>query len=115
VDRDPADVTVSQLTLAHVQAGADLDPQWTDALRDRARAPDSSGGAVEGRQEAVPGGVHLCTAVPGELAPHDRLVALEQLTPPSVAEYAGSSQNSSRCETKPGTYTRSRSPSPTTW
>jgi hypothetical protein len=86
VDRNPANIAVHHLALAGVQAGAYLDPEWAHAVGDSAGTADRSGGAVEGRQEPVPGRLHLTPVVASQLAPHDRLVACEQLAPASVAE-----------------------------
>src|SRR5262249_60806357 len=50
---------------------------------------DPAGGAVERADEAVAGGVALLAAEALELAPHQRVVALEELAPLAVAEPRG--------------------------
>jgi hypothetical protein len=49
------------LALAGVQPCADMQPQLPYPATDRLRAPDGARGSVEGREEAVPGGVDLAS------------------------------------------------------
>jgi hypothetical protein len=44
VDREPAEVVASDLDLAGVHAGADLDPEGSDPVAGRERAPHRLGG-----------------------------------------------------------------------
>ena len=97
VDGDPADLAVDQLALAGVQAGADLEAELAHRLGDRAGAADRPGRAVEGGEEAVAGGVDLLAAEPDQLAPDERVVALEQVAPAPVAELAPRARSSRRC------------------
>jgi len=64
----PPTLTVDELTLTGVQAGADLKPEFPDGLGDRAGAADRARRPVEAREEAVAGDVKLCAAEADELA-----------------------------------------------
>jgi hypothetical protein len=52
---------VHDLALAGMQSGADMQPQLPYPVADRLRAPDGARRSVEGREEAVPGGVDLAS------------------------------------------------------
>src|ERR1700716_2628595 len=69
-----------------VDPGTDLQTQAAHLAYDRASTADAAGRPVEGRQEAVAGGINLTTAEPGELLTDDGVVAVEQIPPPPVAQ-----------------------------
>ena len=72
-----------------MHAGAHLDAERLHGLHDRVGALDGPGGAVEGREEAVAGGVHLGAAVAAEQRAHRRVVALDQVAPALVSQPGG--------------------------
>ena len=86
VDGDTGDLAVNDLALTGVQAGAYFEAELADGVDDRAGAADRTRGPVERGEEAVSCGVDLATAKPGELAAHEGVMALEQLSPGAVAE-----------------------------
>jgi precorrin-3B synthase len=87
--RDPADVVAADLALAGVQPGAHLDAERLHGVADRHRAPDRALRAVEHREEAVPGGVHLAAPKPRQLRPDDGVVRVEQRVPVTIAHLGG--------------------------
>src|SRR3990170_2515242 len=89
VDGDATDVVAPPLDFARVQPSSDLDPEGAHGLGDRARASDRPGGSVEGREEAIAGGVDLAPPVAGQHRAHGRVVAGDQFVPPAIAERYG--------------------------
>src|SRR5512132_4289452 len=81
VDRDAAYVLAGDLHLTRVQAGSDLQPEVADTFARRDRAPDRARGTVERREEAVPRGVDLAPAPPGELSTYHFVVSVEDRSP----------------------------------
>src|SRR5204862_5693863 len=88
-DGEPGHFALVQLALADVNAGPDLQAELVHSLDDRLGAANRPGWAVEGREEAVAGGVPLLAPVPSQLAPHERVVPLEHLAPRAVSELGG--------------------------
>ena len=88
-DGDAGDLALVQLALARVDARANLEPELAHAVHDRVRAANRPRGPVERREETVAGGVLLVAAEPGQLAPHEGVVPVEQLPPGVVAESSG--------------------------
>src|SRR5215471_19200370 len=83
---DTAHFPLYHLALARMQARADLDPESSDALRDRSRAAHGTRGAIEASEESVPGDVELRAVEASELAADERVMALEQLPPRTIAK-----------------------------
>ena len=77
VNGQPAHLRPHRLDLAHVHAGARLDPEAADTVRDGLRAPDGLGGLVERGEEPVARGVDLSTPVALQL-PADQDVTAAQ-------------------------------------
>src|SRR5215204_4266046 len=71
VHGEAAQVVAHHLELARVEARAQLEPQLPHGLRDRCRAADRPGGAVEGGEEAVAGALDLAAAVELERPPEE--------------------------------------------
>jgi hypothetical protein len=67
----------------------DVDAQRAHARGDLGRAPDGARRAVEGRDEAVAGRVHLPAAEPFELRPDQTVVRGEELQPFLVSHPGG--------------------------
>ena len=86
VDRDAADVVVTQLDLARVYARPHLEAQAPQHVADRHGTPDRAGGSVEPGEEAVARRVDLTAVEALELAPDLGVVPAEQLLPSFVAE-----------------------------
>src|SRR5262245_29592862 len=84
--RDASDLSVHDLALTGVKAGAQLEPEFADARADRARAPNRARRAVEPGEEAVAGDVELRAPETDELAPDHGMVARQELAPGTVAE-----------------------------
>src|SRR5207247_6552789 len=80
------DFVVHEFALARVQAGTYFESQLRHRLNDCAGASDRPCRAVEGGEEAITGGVHLPAAEARELAPDNRVVVPEQLTPGAIAK-----------------------------
>src|ERR1700747_1417918 len=72
-----------------MEAGADLDSELTRVLADRARTPNRTGRTVEAGKEPVAGLLDLAAPEPLELRAHQRVVALAQLPPTTVAQRRG--------------------------
>src|SRR6202035_2358862 len=88
VDREPGELVAVDLALSRVDAGPDLQAESRHRVDDGTRTTDRARRTVECRQEPVACGVDLTTAEADELAPHGRMVGLEQLAPAAVAELA---------------------------
>src|SRR5690348_15676970 len=86
MDGDPAQLRLDALALARVHSGPDLDAELGRARVNRLCAPDRARGAVEGRHEPVAGGVDLVSTESQELAPHGRVMILQEVAPAAVAE-----------------------------
>ena len=69
-----------------MQPDPDLDPERTNGAEDRACTGDAGGRAVEPSEEAVAGGIQLPALMPVEARTHKRMMALQQLGPPSVPQ-----------------------------
>src|SRR5579862_1986734 len=70
-----------------MQAGTKVEAEFGDVGDDCLRTADGPRRAIEGREEAIAGGVELLSAETGELASHDRVVLREQVAPLPVAEF----------------------------
>src|SRR5438876_201237 len=68
VNCDPADLSVDDLALARMQADTDVEAEPADRVADRASAADRPRRAVERREEAIAGRVHLGAAEAAQLA-----------------------------------------------
>src|ERR671934_399381 len=78
-----------QLALAGVHAGPHLKPELVHSVDDRVRAADRPRRPVEGGEEPITCGVLFFASVARQLASHERVMALEQLAPGTVAELGG--------------------------
>src|SRR5205814_6810893 len=85
-DGDAGHLAVGELTLARVQAGANLDAELLNISGDRLRTVDCARRAVEAGKEAVAGCIHLDASKARELAADDSVVLVEKLPPIAVAE-----------------------------
>src|SRR5207248_6292103 len=88
-DRDARELAVVELALARVHAGAQLEPDPTDALDDGLGTANRPSRPVEGGEEAVAGRVLLLAAVARQLASNERVMLGERLAPRAVAELGG--------------------------
>ena len=77
------------LALACMQSGSHFDPQFADRGRDGGRALDRASRTIKGGEDAIARRVDLPTSKPTERVPHQGVVALEDITPPPVAEVGG--------------------------
>ena len=93
VDRQPTQVITTNLTLAGVQAGSQLDPELTCGLQDRGRALNRTGRSVERHDESIAGGVDLAPSKSLELLAYGPVVIIEEGTPVSCPAAAPSSAN----------------------
>src|SRR5207344_509465 len=89
VDGDAGHLPVGELDLSGVQPGPDVQSERTHGLDDRARAPDRPRRPVEGREEAVARRVDLVPVEARELVANGRVVLLEEVAPPTIAELRG--------------------------
>src|SRR5581483_8043003 len=89
MDGHSGDAVASKLDLPGVDAGTDLDVERPEGVAYGEGALDGATGTVEGRQEAIAGGIDLPTAETLELLSHRLVMALEQVAPVSVAEPGG--------------------------
>ena len=89
MDGNAADVVPHHLALAGVQADANADPRHLRGPEDRGRAADRAGRAVERREEAVPGRLHLAAVETAQGLAHRALVSLEQLAPAPITKIRG--------------------------
>src|SRR5256884_2584638 len=85
VDGDAGQVLTGGFDLAGVQANPDFDAQRADRVAHRACAADRPGGAGEGREQAVTGGVDLAAAAPVPLRAPYRIVGVHERPPPAAA------------------------------
>src|SRR2546429_243968 len=67
VHREAADVATVEFDLPGVAPGADVQAELADGRAQGLGAADGPGGPVEGRQQAVPGGVDVAAPVPFDL------------------------------------------------
>src|SRR5688572_15660093 len=86
VDGDPTQLGANHFALAGVDTGTNVEAKPSDALGHGARSADRTRRTVEGRQEAVTGGVDLASAIPRELAADDVVVRPEEVGPAAIAE-----------------------------
>ena len=86
VDREAANVVASEFDLTGVAPGADLQAELADGHAERLGAADGPGGPVEGRQQAVPGGVDVAAPVPFDLPARQVVMLGEEIGPAGVAE-----------------------------
>ena len=88
VHRDAAHVVAHELHLADVDAGADVEIVRVRAPADSRRTVECARGAVERRDDAVPGRRHLASLKALELDASPLEVLGEELAPARVAEPA---------------------------
>ena len=86
---DPGDVLTPLLNLTGVNSGSQLHSKPFGLPDHRPRAADRPRRSIEGREDAVPGGLHQPTAVALELAAGETLELLKQRAPPPIAEPGG--------------------------
>jgi hypothetical protein len=89
VDGNTADLVTDDLAFPDVDTGTDLDSQCPYAFADRGGATNSSGGTLEGGEEAVAGVVDLVAAVGSQLSPHECVVVSEHARPALIAQLEG--------------------------
>src|SRR5262245_57061229 len=85
-DAEARDVPILEGDLAGVEAGAYLDTQRSDRLRDGLRALHPPNRPVERDEEAVAHGLYLSSAVPGDLGSDDHVVLAANVPPTGIAE-----------------------------
>src|SRR6266511_3454042 len=83
---DPSDLAVHDLALARVEPSANLQPEVSHGVTDRACAPDRARRPVEAGEEAISCRVDLAARKPDQLPPNALVVLLEELPPPPVAK-----------------------------
>ncbi len=86
MDGDAAEVVVSDLTLAGVQPGANLQAQPSGAVPYGTGAPDCPGGTVERGEDPVAGVLDRPPPEPLQLSADHGVVIVEQPSPAAVAE-----------------------------
>src|SRR3954467_9255495 len=90
VHSDATDIAPDELALPGVEPGPDGQPEQAgDRVADGACAPDRSGRAVECREKAVADALDLPAPEAVQLVPDHRVVALQQVPPPPVAQLGG--------------------------
>ena len=82
-------ITSNELDLAGVDRGPDGELKGLDGDADGCCAADGARGAVEHREESVPGRRDLASSISVELPAHDRVVAGQELAPLGVADPLG--------------------------
>ena len=83
----PAHTVADSLHLPGMDPGSDLKPESPDRVHQGARASNSPGRPIECHEEPVSGGIDLAPSVTIQFAPDDGVEVLEQVRPPSVAEF----------------------------
>jgi hypothetical protein len=86
VHREAANVVASEFDLTGVAPGADIQAEVADGCAERLGAADGPGGPVEGRQQAVAGGVDVAAPVPFDLPARQVIMLGEEIGPAGVAE-----------------------------
>ena len=90
MDGDSRDLIPEQLTFARVNTDSKLEPEGVHGVTDGDSATDRARRSIEGRKEAVAGGVDLPPAEALQLTPHGHMVAFEQVHPALITECEGS-------------------------
>jgi hypothetical protein len=90
MDRETAEVRASDLDLTGMHAGAYLNPERPDGVGHRQGAPDRLGRRGERGEEAVAARGDLPAPEPLELSARERVVLVEEVPPPLVAQLRGS-------------------------
>src|SRR6202012_5839088 len=83
---DVAFQRAAHLDLAGVNAYPHFDAQHPNGVDDGVRTPDRGAGTAECRDEPVPGWVYLMPAESLQFVTHDRVVVVQQVAPPAVAQ-----------------------------
>ena len=86
MDRNPPELLAHQFAFTRVQASPRLDPKRSDVVGDCAGTAHGASRAVESGAKAIAGGVDLPPAKSRKLAPHHRVVIVEQVAPTTVAK-----------------------------
>src|SRR5680860_392325 len=86
VDRHAADVVPADLDLAGVQADPDLQAQARSRVADGTAAADRARRPVEGGQKAIPHRLHFAALERLQLVADGRVVSIEEVLPPTIAE-----------------------------
>ena len=89
MDRQPGDCRAVAFHFTGVQAGPDLQAESGYGVADGTSAMDGPGGAVEGGEEPITGGIDLDAAKPRKEPPDMCVMVLQQVPPPPVTEPAG--------------------------
>jgi hypothetical protein len=79
VNCDSTDILAAKLHLTGVQSSAYFDAESADSRADRLCASHGAGRAVEGRQDAIAGRVHLATAMAVEFPRDEFVMAVEEV------------------------------------
>src|SRR5271163_1708458 len=85
VNREPGQIILNEPDLTSVHARSDLNAEDLARIDDRLSAANRAGGTVEGGHEAIAQRLDLPAAPTSELLTHRFVVAIQQLTPLSVA------------------------------
>src|SRR5206468_10375423 len=83
---EAADVVATHLTLARVQPGAHVEAERPADLTDGVGAADGARRTVEGRQQAVAGGLGLAAAEAVDLRPGGPIERVQERPPAGVTE-----------------------------
>jgi hypothetical protein len=83
---DPAQAPVNPLQLTEMQPGTDVETEALNGVNRECCRPDRGGRAIEGREEAVAGGVLLLAVMQAELATHDPAKLPNHLAPAAIPD-----------------------------
>jgi hypothetical protein len=86
VDCDASHFVTDQLALPGVKSGADLESERPDCVPDGEAASNASGRAIEGREEAIAGGVDLSPTIALQLLADRSVMPLEKVGPWAVTQ-----------------------------
>jgi hypothetical protein len=89
VDSNTADVVASQLHLACVQSGADSQPQRKQSIAKSEGTVNGPTRTVESGEDAIAGQLYEAPSVLLDDGSHHCIVALQQGTPPPIAQRRG--------------------------
>src|SRR5439155_11825733 len=84
---DTADLAIHEFALAGMESSADFEFELPHAIRDRTGASDRACRSIEPCEKAVACDVELRTTEAEKLTADQRVVALEQLSPRSIADF----------------------------
>jgi hypothetical protein len=84
---DTAELFADHLTLASVDASANVNAEFSDRVHNCPSAADRTRWTIEGRQEAVASSIDFATSMPGELVTNKGVMLSEKVLPSAVPEF----------------------------